>query len=206
MTTAETFYRVATDTGGTFTDFVVFDEHANDYTIMKVPSTPDDPSRAVVDGLEALCARGIRPDRIRVFMHGTTVGTNALLEERGARTGLAITAGFRGVYETMEQSRPFGPAVFDLGYTKPAMLVPQSRTVEVPERVTFTGEVRVELTDEAIGEAVAALEAARCRRRRNLFPVLVHEHRPRKPACRGVATGTSGVVRDDVERPAPAIA
>ena len=160
MTTAETFYRVATDTGGTFTDFVVFDERANDYTIMKVPSTPDDPSRAVVDGLEALCARGIRPDRIRVFMHGTTVGTNALLEERGARTGLAITAGFRGIYETMEQSRPFGPAVFDLGYTKPAMLVPQSRTVEVPERVTFTGDVRVELTDEAIGEAVAAMEAA----------------------------------------------
>jgi N-methylhydantoinase A len=160
MTTAETFYRVATDTGGTFTDFVVFDEHANDYTIMKVPSTPDDPSRAVVHGLEALCARGIRPDRIRVFMHGTTVGTNALLEERGSHAGLAITAGFRGIYETMEQSRPFGPAVFDLGYTKPAMLVPQSRTVEVPERVTFTGDVRVELTDEAIGEAVAALEAA----------------------------------------------
>jgi N-methylhydantoinase A len=160
MTTAETSYRVATDTGGTFTDFVVFDEAANDYTIMKVPSTPEDPSRAVVDGLEALRRRGIPQDRIRVFMHGTTVGTNALLEERGARTGLAITAGFRGIYETMEQSRPFGPAVFDLGYTKPTMLVPQSRTVELPERVTFTGDVRTPLTDEAIDEVVAALEAA----------------------------------------------
>jgi N-methylhydantoinase A len=160
MTTAGTSYRVATDTGGTFTDFVVFDELANDYTIVKVPSTPDDPSRAVVDGLEVLRARGIRPDRIRVFMHGTTVGTNALLEERGARTGLAITSGFRGIYETMEQSRPFGPAVFDLGYTKPAMLVPQSRTVEVAERVTFTGEERVPLSDEAINDAVAGLEAA----------------------------------------------
>jgi N-methylhydantoinase A len=160
MTTAETFYRVATDTGGTFTDFVVFDEQANDYRIMKVPSTPGDPSRAVADGLDALHSRGIRPDRIRAFMHGTTVGTNALLEERGARIGLAITAGFRGIYETMEQSRPFGPAVFDLGYTKPTMLAPQSRTVELPERVSFTGEVRTPLTDEAIDEAVAALESA----------------------------------------------
>jgi N-methylhydantoinase A len=160
MTTAETFYRVATDAGGTFTDFVVFDEQANDYRIMKVPSTPGDPSRAVADGLDALHSRGIRPDRIRAFMHGTTVGTNALLEERGARIGLAITAGFRGIYETMEQSRPFGPAVFDLGYTKPTMLAPQSRTVELPERVSFTGEVRTPLTDEAIDEAVAALESA----------------------------------------------
>jgi N-methylhydantoinase A len=138
---SETFYRVATDTGGTFTDFVVFDEHTNDYSIMKVPSTPDDPSRAVVEGLETLRTRGIRPERIRVFMHGTTVGTNALLEERGARTGLAVTAGFRGIYEAMEQSRPFGPAVFDLGYIKPTMLAAQSRTVEVAERVTFTGDV-----------------------------------------------------------------
>ena len=156
----DTFYRVATDTGGTFTDFVVFDEHNNDYSIMKVPSTPDDPSRAVVTGLETLRTRGIRPERIRVFMHGTTVGTNALLEERGARTGLAVTAGFRGIYEAMEQSRPFGPAVFDLGYSKPTMLAAQSRTVEVAERVTFTGDVRRPLDDESIRQAITALEVA----------------------------------------------
>src|SRR5262245_58082193 len=157
---SDSWYRVATDTGGTFTDFVVFDEQANDYQIMKVPSRPDDPSRAVVEGLDALRARGIRPERIRVFMHGTTVGTNALLEERGARTGLAITAGFRGIYETMEQSRPFGPAVFDLGYTKPTMLAPQSRTVELAERVTFAGDVRTPLDGDSIRQAIAALEAA----------------------------------------------
>jgi len=158
--TSDSWYRVATDTGGTFTDFVVFDERANDYQIMKVPSRPDDPSRALVEGLEALRARGIRPDRIRVFMHGTTVGTNALLEERGARIGLAVTEGFRGVYETMEQSRPFGPAVFDLGYTKPRMLAPQSRTVEVAERVTFNGEVRRPLDDESVRQAIRRLESA----------------------------------------------
>src|SRR4051812_39698012 len=156
----DTFYRVATDTGGTFTDFVVFDESTNDYSIMKVPSTPDDPSRALIAGLETLRTWGIRPERIRVFMHGTTVGTNALLEERGARTGLAVTAGFRGIYEAMEQSRPFGPAVFDLGYTKPTMLAAQSRTVEVAERVTFTGDVRRPLDDESIRQAITTLEAA----------------------------------------------
>jgi N-methylhydantoinase A len=158
--TYDSWYRVATDTGGTFTDFVVLDERANDYQIIKVPSRPDDPSRAVVEGLEALRDRGIRPERIRVFMHGTTVGTNALLEERGARIGLAITEGFRGVYETMEQSRPFGPAVFDLGYTKPTMLAPQSRTVEVAERVTFNGEVRRPLDDESVRQAIRRLESA----------------------------------------------
>lgn len=157
---ADTYYRVATDTGGTFTDFVVFDESAHTYQIMKVPSTPDDPSRAVVAGLDALRTRGIAPERIRVFMHGTTVGTNALLEERGARIGLAITKGFRGIYETMEQSRPFGPAVFDLRYSKPAMLAPQSRTVEVGERVAFDGEVLEPLDEESVRAAVARLEAA----------------------------------------------
>jgi N-methylhydantoinase A len=160
MQTADSFYRVATDTGGTFTDFVVFDEVANEYSIVKVPSTPEDPSRAVVAGLQVLRDRGIRPERIRVFMHGTTVGTNALLEERGARTGLVITAGFRGIYEAMEQSRPFGPAVFDLGYTKPSMLAPQSRTVELAERVKFNGDVRRELDDDSIQAAIASLEAA----------------------------------------------
>ena len=153
-------YRVATDTGGTFTDFVVFDEAANTYQIMKVPSTPDDPSRAIVVGLEALQERGIAREHIGVFMHGTTVGTNALLEERGARIGLAVTAGFRGIYETMEQSRPFGPAVFDLGYTKPSLLAPQSRTVEVGERVTSTGEVEQPLDDESVQAAIRRLEAA----------------------------------------------
>ncbi|WP_101949102.1 hydantoinase/oxoprolinase family protein [Mycobacterium sp. 3519A] len=158
--TRQARYRVATDTGGTFTDFVIYDAQRNDYHIMKVPSTPDDPSRAVVNGLATMRKRGIAPERVEVFMHGTTVGTNALLEERGAKAGLAITRGFRGVYETMEQSRPYGPAVFDLGYTKPAMLTPQSRTVELAERVSFDGEVSRPLAEEDIQAAIVELEAA----------------------------------------------
>jgi N-methylhydantoinase A len=147
-------YRVATDTGGTFTDFVIFDESAGTYRIMKVPSSPQDPGQALLDGLAALERDGVPLHRISVFTHGTTVGTNALLEERGARVGLAVTRGFRGVYETMEQSRPFGPSVFDLGYTKPALLAAESRTVEIAERVGSSGVVQEAIDEESIAEAV----------------------------------------------------
>lgn len=134
-------YRVATDTGGTFTDFVIFSETTGVYRIMKVPSTPHNPAQALLNGLAALAAQGIKPSQISVFTHGTTVATNALLEGRGAKVGLAVTAGFRGVYEAMEQSRPFGPSIFDLGYTKPALLAPESATADIDERVDASGAV-----------------------------------------------------------------
>jgi N-methylhydantoinase A len=146
-------YRVATDTGGTFTDFVIFNEATGAYRIMKVPSTPHSPARALLAGLAALqSSQGIEPGQISVFTHGTTVATNALLEERGARVGLAVTAGFRGVYEAMEQSRPFGPSIFQLGYTKPILLAPQSATAEITERVDAEGAV-VRAVDQASVDA-----------------------------------------------------
>jgi len=154
-----TRYRLAVDTGGTFSDFVLFDEEAGEYRVLKVPSTPDDPARAVMHGLEILTAEGVRPEEIDLFSHGTTVATNALLEERGARAGLAITAGFRAVYETMEQVRPYGPTVFDLGFEKPSLLAPQSRTAEIRERIGPRGEVRLPLDDSSVAEAIARLEA-----------------------------------------------
>lgn len=160
MTDSRTTYRVATDTGGTFTDFVIYDEKAGAYRIMKVPSTPARPEQALLNGLAALERDGIALERISVFTHGTTVGTNALLEERGAKVGLAVTRGFRGVYEAMEQSRPFGPSIFDLGYTKPALLAAESRTVEVAERVAATGEVQQAVDEESLAEAVRAFTAA----------------------------------------------
>jgi N-methylhydantoinase A len=150
MTDRAVSYRVATDTGGTFNDFVIFDESSGTYRIMKVPSTPRSPEQALLNGFAALEQEGMVLASISVFTHGTTVGTNALLEERGARVGLAVTRGFRGVYETMEQSRPFGPAVFDLGYTKPSLLAPESRTVEISERVTAAGEVHQAIDEESI--------------------------------------------------------
>jgi N-methylhydantoinase A len=154
-------YRVTVDTGGTFSDFVYLDESTGEVSISKVPSTPDDPSRAILQGIELLIGRGARPEEISFFCHGTTVGTNALLESKGARTGLLVTEGFRGIYPVGEQARPYGAALFDVMYDKPAMLVPQSRTGEVRERVDFRGKVLRELDEEALRKTLRALAAQR---------------------------------------------
>src|SRR4029079_1074818 len=105
-------------TGGTFSDFVYLNEDTDEVTVAKLPSTPDDPSRAILAGVEGLLARGVKPDDIFYFCHGTTVGTNALLEGKGVRAGLLVTQGFRGIYEVAEQARPYGPAIFDVMYDK----------------------------------------------------------------------------------------
>jgi N-methylhydantoinase A len=153
-------YRVATDTGGTFTDFVIFNEATGAYRIMKVPSTPHSPARALLAGLAALQTQDIEPGQISVFTHGTTVATNALLEERGAKVGLAVTAGFRGVYEAMEQSRPFGPSIFQLGYAKPTLLAPQSATAEITERLDAEGAVVRAIDQSSVNAAIERFRRA----------------------------------------------
>jgi len=84
-------YRVTVDTGGTFSDFVHLNEQTGEISIAKIPSTPDDPSRAILAGLEALLASATEAADIGYFCHGTTVGTNALLEGKGAKTGSLVT-------------------------------------------------------------------------------------------------------------------
>jgi N-methylhydantoinase A len=152
-------YRVTVDTGGTFSDFVYLNEATGAISIAKVPSTPDDPSRAILAGIEALTATGVAAADIGYFCHGTTVGTNALLEGKGAATGLLVTEGFRGIYPVGEQARPYGTAIFDVMYDKPAPLVPQRLTGEVKERVDFRGNVLRELDEAALRDAVRELEA-----------------------------------------------
>src|SRR5687768_2069178 len=153
-------YRVTVDTGGTFSDFVYFDEATEELSVAKVPSTPDDPSRAILAGIELLLARGVAPEEIHYFCHGTTVGTNALLEGKGVKTGLLVTKGFRGIYEVGEQSRPYGPAIFDILYDRPAMLVPARLTGEAAERVSATGEVLLPLDEAALRATVRELGRA----------------------------------------------
>src|SRR5215470_748899 len=152
-------YRVTVDTGGTFSDFVYLNEESGELTIAKVPSTPDDPSRAILTGIETLLAKGVNAADISFFCHGTTVGTNALLEGKGAVTGLLVTEGFRGIYPVGEQARPYGTAIFDVMYDKPAMLVPQRRTGEVRERVDYRGNVLRPLDEAALRATVRALKA-----------------------------------------------
>jgi len=152
-------FRVTVDTGGTFSDFVYFDEATRRLEVWKVPSTPGDPSEAVAAGVEHLLESGAKPEDIVFFSHGTTVGTNAVLGEKGARTGLLVTEGFRAVYEVQEQMRGYGPAAFDFWFGRPPLLAKPRDTFEVPERVGSKGEVLAALSvDDArkLADEVAA--------------------------------------------------
>ncbi len=150
-------YRVTVDTGGTFSDFVCLDEDTGTISITKLPSTPDDPSRAILNGIETLFTDGNRAEDIAFLCHGTTVGTNALLEGKGAKTALLVTEGFRGIYEVGEQARPYGAAIFDVMYDKSPMLVPRSLTGEVDERIDFRGDVLRPLDEDALRMTLRAL-------------------------------------------------
>jgi N-methylhydantoinase A len=151
-------YRVTVDTGGTFSDFVFFNEDSGAISITKVPSTPREPFQAVLNGVKELVDQGVHAKDISFFCHGTTVGTNALLEEKGAKTGLLVTQGFRGIYEVMEQTRGYGPATYDLFFEKPRLLAPPYLTEEIPERVDFRGETLKPIDLEASRAAVKRLK------------------------------------------------
>ena len=84
--------RIGVDVGGTFTDLILVDEEAGRITVDKVPSTPDDPSRGVVDGITRLCEKaGVRLSEIDNLLHGTTVATNIALTHQGAEVGMITT-------------------------------------------------------------------------------------------------------------------
>ena len=131
--------RLGIDVGGTFTDLYLLDEAGRRQHTLKVPSTPDDPSRAIVSGAATLLARHkIRPEAISYLSHGTTVATNTILQHAGARVGMVTTAGFRDLLEIGRQKRP---SVYDLFADKPPVLVPRHLRREVDERVAYDGTV-----------------------------------------------------------------
>jgi N-methylhydantoinase A len=133
--------RLGTDTGGTFTDFVWLDEDGR-FHIYKQLSTPQDPSRSVLDGIEKLTIPGDAE-----VIHGSTVATNALLERQGAKTALITTAGFADVLAIGRQNRP---DLYALVPQKPDPLVPEQWRFEAGERITAQGEVLLPLSEESI--------------------------------------------------------
>lgn len=153
-------YRVAVDTGGTFSDFVVQDLSSGKWSIIKVSSTPDDPSRAIADGLSELGRAAIAAAEIGFFSHGTTVGTNALLEGKVAKTGLLVTHGFTGTYLVGHQARGHGEALFDLYFEKPVPLATPAHTGEIPERIGSRGEIVVSLDEQAARAAIERVIAS----------------------------------------------
>ena len=107
-------YRIGVDVGGTFTDAAVFDDAAGSLRYTKVPSTPADPARAVLDVLERL---GVDLGEVQRFIHGITIGTNAVLEGRGAEVWMLTTAGFRDVLEIARSNRT---VLYDDSHNPPA--------------------------------------------------------------------------------------
>jgi N-methylhydantoinase A len=156
-------WRVGVDSGGTFTDICLFDETDGRVEIWKVASTPDDPSRGIAGGVEEALRRadangGTRPGAaVAYFGHGTTVATNALIEQRGVKTGLITTAGFRDLLEIRRQKRP---DLYDFFADKPPTLVPRDLRIEVAERLRHTGEIETPLDQAAVRDAARTLRAA----------------------------------------------
>jgi len=146
--------RIGVDVGGTFTDFVLLAADGSTRTL-KIPSTPGQPERAVIEGIGVLLAGAdIGPDSVSEVLHGTTVGSNTLLQKAGARCGLITTAGFRDV---LEIGRVRTPTMFDLSWRKPEPLVPRRWRLEVRERIAADGSVLEPLDTQGVVEAGKAL-------------------------------------------------
>ncbi|MFK0386357.1 hydantoinase/oxoprolinase family protein [Agrobacterium sp. NPDC090273] len=147
--------RIGVDSGGTFTDVCLFDEATGKLDIWKVPSTPDDPSRGIANGVaEGLSTVGNTAGNIAFLGHGTTVATNALIELKGVATGLITTDGFRDLLEIGRQKRP---SLYDMNAEKPETLVSRDRRHEVPERLKSDGSQDLALDEAKLRAAVREL-------------------------------------------------
>jgi N-methylhydantoinase A len=151
-------WRIGVDSGGTFTDVCLFEVESGRVEVWKVPSTPDDPSRGIAQGIEeGVTLVGAAHQQVGYFGHGTTVATNALIQHRGVKTGLITTDGFRDLLEIGRQKRP---DLYDLQADKPQTLVSRDLRLEVPERVHHDGRVEVPLDEGAVRAAARRLKAA----------------------------------------------
>jgi N-methylhydantoinase A len=145
--------RVAVDIGGTFTDFVVFDTETGESQVGKVPSTPADPSAGIVQGLKRM---GVPMDRVEFFVHGTTVGLNAVVEGKGEPVALVTTKGFRDVLEIGLMDKP---DMYNIFYEKPRPLVPRRHRLEIDERVDGFGTVRKAVDDADVAALADQIKA-----------------------------------------------
>ncbi|HEV2176208.1 MAG TPA: hydantoinase/oxoprolinase family protein [Terriglobia bacterium] len=145
--------RIGVDTGGTFTDCVIFE--GSEVRVFKLFSTPDDPARGITEGVAALAGASVHPAEAAAveIIHGTTVGTNSLLERRGARVALVTTAGFEDLIDIGRQARP---QLYDLDVRREPSLVPRPMRFGVRERTVAGGNALLR---------PSAFELARLRRR-----------------------------------------
>ena len=151
-------YRIGVDVGGTFTDFVLLNAEDGSLSHFKVPSTPDDPSIGIAEGIREMLARfAVSAADVGFLGHGTTVATNMMIERRGVATGLITTKGFRDVLAIGRQTRP---SLYDYSIRKPLPLVERYRRLEVNERLDASGAVLKPLDETAVAEVVRQLIAS----------------------------------------------
>ncbi|MEO9599214.1 hydantoinase/oxoprolinase family protein [Parasphingorhabdus sp.] len=153
-------YRLGVDVGGTFTDLLLIDEATGQTFRDKVPSTPSDPSQAVINGARGLCERqNIAPADIDLFLHGTTVATNAVLEKKIAKVGLVVTDGYRHLMQIARSLVPGGLAAWII-WPKPEPMAALERTIEAPERMDAEGNTVRELDEAEMRARLEQLKAS----------------------------------------------
>lgn len=152
-------YRLGVDVGGTFTDLLLINEDTGDTHTAKVPSTPEDSSIGVLNGIARICDEsGINPEEVSRVMHGTTVATNAVLTGRGAKVGLVTTAGYE---DTLQVARSFCPGGLGgwVSFVKKPLLAPLELTIGADERIGADGAVVTALNEEQLRTDLKALHA-----------------------------------------------
>jgi len=148
-------YRLGIDIGGTFTDLVMMDDQSGALRLVKLSSTPRDPSVAFLEIVDRVLRESEEPAAsVGYLAHGTTVATNTIIEGKGAKAALLTTDGFRDVLEIARQIRP---RLYDLFCEKPRPLVPRQLCRGVPERLNFAGEILEPLDEPAVRRTVAEL-------------------------------------------------
>ena len=151
-------YSVAVDVGGTFTDIVLCNLTTNEQLVHKTPSTPDDPSTGFLTGLkEVLADNSVLASQVKHVFHGTTIATNAILENKGSPVGLVVPEGFKFVLEIGRHGTP--RLVNPQSWVKPDRPVRPRNIVEVAERAGFNGEVLIPLDEDAVRAAAKKFRA-----------------------------------------------
>lgn len=149
--------RIGIDVGGTFTDFVLSNPKDGSLTYYKEPSTPDEPSRALIEGLQSLLAKaGLTSADVATLMHGTTIGLNTIIQRRGATIALIVSKGYRDV---LEIARSRMPSSFDFHASKEEPLVPRLRIIEIDARLSASGEVTKAADAGELDRVAAELKA-----------------------------------------------
>jgi N-methylhydantoinase A len=147
---------VGVDVGGTFTDVTLVDSDKGSIKNHKVPSTPKDPSHAIMTGIEQILEMNSIPfNEVEYLAHGTTVATNALIERKGAKTALIVTKGFRDLLEIARQTRPH---LYDLFKEKPETVIPGDLRFEVEERLYADGSVRTPIKINELRKVIEHLK------------------------------------------------